>query len=107
MLFERFGYPERRVQCRDFSGVAGFRLLDTTFDLPDVFQVTVQANAIGSADFRSQRARFLQDRVENAAVFAAADLAFCRTSGTAEHALEGPAGIDLHWEASGLRGPGD
>ena len=37
------------------SGVAGFRLLNTPFDLPDIFEIVVQADAIRRADFRPQR----------------------------------------------------
>jgi hypothetical protein len=82
-----------------------FGFLNATLDLAHVLQVVVQADTIRSADLCLQRACFLKDRVEDAAIFASACLPLCRTSGATEHAFERRAGIDLHRQALRFRCP--
>ncbi len=83
------------------------RLLDAALDLAHVFQISVEPTAVGRAYSAAQRVRFVDDRVEDAAILGRAAVTLLRRACAAEHALEGHARIDLHRQRLGLRRPGD
>ncbi len=95
VLFPRVRDAHGRHRQRQFGRCLLFGALDAGFDLTDVLEVLIEADAIAAAEAALERGDVSGHRVEDAAVLLHPPDALFHRAGPAEHALEDGARVGL------------